>query len=312
MRVLPTFFSSLWRLLTACTLAAVLTLTLGRVLPAGVQIAFLRASGLEFADGIYALDANHQVTVPLLRTSPASAYPFALSPDGTRLAFSRDDLNSINIYIATLQSGSLHALIDPNYRNLVNPKWSPDGQQLVFTCQKGAHTEICIADTNEGSVRSLTMNTEQGFHSPDWSPDGTRIVIADNVIGGAAHLCVLPFPPTSTEQFSPEHCDPVLTDNSITTTAWSPDGRMIAFHLGSIVNATFGIYLIDAHGGQPYQLTSGYGISPAWSPDGQWLAFSRWEMTHYDVYIMRADGTDQRRLTTDPRNDLFPVWLTWR
>jgi TolB protein len=60
-----------------------------------------------------------------------------------------------------------------------------------------------------------------------------------------------------------------------------------------------------------------------WSPEGGRIAFAgmkvskaRWEQeqwealsdTQYDIYIMNADGGDERRLTTNPGYDL---WLSW-
>ena len=51
--------------------------------------------------------------------------------------------------------------------------------------------------------------------------------------------------------------------------------------------------------------------APAWSPDGTMIAFSsNQDGLNPEVYIMNADGTDQRRLTNDPDNlsDTYPTW----
>ena len=48
---------------------------------------------------------------------------------------------------------------------------------------------------------------------------------------------------------------------------------------------------------------------PEWSPDGEWIAFVSYrEYPNSDVYIMRKDGSDVRRLTEDPAKDTYPVW----
>ncbi len=82
------------------------------------------------------------------------------------------------------------------------------------------------------------------------------------------------------------------------------------------------IFALDVATGQVRQVTHGADWrdeSPRWSPDGQSIAFSS-NRAHYgaepeagtpdlDVYVMRADGTQVRRLTTDPGNDQDPSWL---
>ncbi len=55
--------------------------------------------------------------------------------------------------------------------------------------------------------------------------------------------------------------------------------------------------------------------SPRWSPDGRQVAFmmdlhttqpNKWQQ--YDVFVMNADGTQQRNLTQHPKQDGFPCW----
>ena len=55
--------------------------------------------------------------------------------------------------------------------------------------------------------------------------------------------------------------------------------------------------------------------SPRWSPDGRRIAFmmdlhttqpNKWQQ--YDVFVMNADGTQQRNLTQHPKQDGFPCW----
>jgi len=48
---------------------------------------------------------------------------------------------------------------------------------------------------------------------------------------------------------------------------------------------------------------------PAWSPDGRWIAFSRTTdgRRTFQIYVMRANGTDVRRLTRG-RFDTDPAW----
>ena len=82
------------------------------------------------------------------------------------------------------------------------------------------------------------------------------------------------------------------------------------------------LFSMDLANGTVRQLTTGdqwRDESPRWSPDGQFIAFAS-NRAHYgpqaeqgspdlDVYVMRADGSQMRRLTSDPGNDADPSWL---
>jgi Tol biopolymer transport system component len=46
------------------------------------------------------------------------------------------------------------------------------------------------------------------------------------------------------------------------------------------------------------------GESPRWSPDGEWIAYTQAS----EVFVMRADGTEQRRLTANAVVDSGPDW----
>jgi hypothetical protein len=57
--------------------------------------------------------------------------------------------------------------------------------------------------------------------------------------------------------------------------------------------------------------------TPRWSPDGQWLAAVGLVKNYWELFIMRPDGTDLRRLThVQGSQNIWPVWspvveLTW-
>lgn len=92
--------------------------------------------------------------------------------------------------------------------------------------------------------------------------------------------------------------------------SWSPDGSRIA--IVSDWDGNPDIWVMSSDGSDPINLTQheAKDHSPAWSPDGEWIAFaSVRDSVYWELYVMRADGTDLQRLTWwEDASDLWPTW----
>ena len=68
---------------------------------------------------------------------------------------------------------------------------------------------------------------------------------------------------------------------------------------------------LGAEAGKSFQLTSNPGLDqyPAWSPDGKTIAFQSNRDKNWEIYVINADGTNQRRLTNDRASDSTPAGL---
>lgn len=93
-----------------------------------------------------------------------------------------------------------------------------------------------------------------------------------------------------------------------TCAAWSPDGTQIAF--SRVVEATAGIYVINADGSGEEQLTdhASFDLFPTWSPDGERIAFQTSVDGDLEVYVVDADGGGETNLTQFPLEDGWPSW----
>ncbi len=93
----------------------------------------------------------------------------------------------------------------------------------------------------------------------------------------------------------------------------SPDIAFVSSRDGD-----YAIFTMAADGGGEHRLTQAGGeadaddlffqIEPAWSPDGTKIAFASGRSGSSDVYVMNADGTGTRRLTSTGQNDTHPTW----
>jgi Tol biopolymer transport system component len=81
----------------------------------------------------------------------------------------------------------------------------------------------------------------------------------------------------------------------------------------------YAIFTMSADGSSERRLTEADGdgandgspffqIDPAWSPDGSKIAFASGRTGTSDIYVMNADGTQTRRLTSTDQNDAHPTW----
>jgi TolB protein len=96
------------------------------------------------------------------------------------------------------------------------------------------------------------------------------------------------------------HCD---------SAAWSPDGLTIAYVKG-LPGAKFDIYSIEVLTGIERRLTWNQGNSenPVWSPDSRFIVFTSNRGKKYDLYIMSADGSDQKALVVTKGQSFTPHW----
>jgi Tol biopolymer transport system component/imidazolonepropionase-like amidohydrolase len=85
----------------------------------------------------------------------------------------------------------------------------------------------------------------------------------------------------------------------------SPDGKTLAFDLLG------DIYTMPVTGGEATQLTSdiGWQMQPRFSPDGQYIAFTSDQGGGDNIWIMKADGSEQKAVTNETFRLLnSPAW----
>jgi Tol biopolymer transport system component len=91
--------------------------------------------------------------------------------------------------------------------------------------------------------------------------------------------------------------------------AWSPDSRQIAF---TQCCREYEIFVVNADGSGLLQLTDNdvgvFDGHPVWSPDARSIAFTSDRDGNAEIYVMNADGSDQRNLSQSPVDDFGPAW----
>jgi TolB protein len=228
-------------------------------------------------------------------------YP-SVAPDGRSVVYAAfREPNIYEIYEIQLDSGSVIQLTN-RLGNVNGPEISPDGRLIAFKLSTPTSDQIWLMNRDGSDPRPIPNAI--GW-DPTWSPDGNYILFASNM-QGAIQLFRIRLDGSELQKVSDL---PAIRGRS----DWSPDGRFIVTYSGQPWERN--VFIMNADGSNARMLSPSGGNSqgPSISPDGQWVAFTSYFDKYRDdhgceIYIMRVDGTDVRRLTANDYCDYQPRW----
>lgn len=104
-----------------------------------------------------------------------------MSPDGTRILFSRKHIGEKNNYVTNLYTVSLDGQVQQWTQGESGAgagRWSPDGSQIAFISGRDKpKSQIYLIPTTGGEARKLTDLPEGSPGEMRWSPDGRLIAL---------------------------------------------------------------------------------------------------------------------------------------
>jgi TolB protein len=218
------------------------------------------------------------------------------SPDGRLIAYTSYRNGNPDLFVLNFDSGRRDVVSSQPGLN-ATPGWSPDGQWLAFAMRSGGGTNLHLLPKGGGTPRPLTTGPSIAV-SPSFSPNGRQIAFNSDR-GGNPQVYVMDVDGTNMRRVT-------FQGNYNASPRWSPRGEKIAFMCRLAGNQ---ICLINPDGSGLQQLTSqGANEDPTWSSDGRHLVFTSTRMGPRDIFSMHADGTEQRRLTNNGRDNYLPDW----
>ncbi len=146
---------------------------------------------------------------------------------------------------------------------------------------------------------------------PQWSPEGRRLLIRLAQSRGGTQLDDIGMVDADGSGFVNLTNHP---QNANWGATWSPDGTEIVFNSGGGQPGQR-LWLMNADGSDLRKITAIWGEYPEWSPDGRSIAFMSNRCgcngptgAESDIYTIRRDGTELRRLTSWPGEEGVGGW----
>ena len=327
-----------------CPAAKPSMIKIGSLDSTGAAVMFLQAeSPVSYASGhvLFARDDTlmAQPFDPEARQTTGDAFPLAehVRPEGSRYVGASVSANGTLVYASDDGLAARHLTwFDRAGRALgtvgdAGPydelALSPDQRRVAVTLGTGSpeNHDIWIIEIAR-NVRSRVTVDPGIDRSPVWSPDGTQIAFErlrsgkvslrqQLMDGTGADEPLLEVPgtpsrPCDTGDTARTAAPNVVGQCYVTPSAWSADGRFIAYTLGGNFPRTSDVWVLPLLGDRkplPVVQTKFLEGSGTFSPDGRWIAYTSDEAGQPNVHVqpfLRAGG----KYRVSPDGGHQPLW----
>lgn len=201
------------------------------------------------------------------------------APKGRRLAVFTPAGSLVAVLVSGLTATPIADRVD-------GVAWAPDGAKLAFWT--GPTLRATNTSIPSGSAVELAKDAVPG--SAAWSPNSDRVVFSND-----AHLWIVGADGTNRRR--------LVRDRAAICTAWSPDGRTIAFVQPGLGTAPSSLLTIRPSGTGTRRIGPLRATSLEWSPNGKWLLAANGS----DWSVVDSANGKATPLALDPRSR--PFWV---
>ena len=281
--------------------------------PDGRQIAFRSTYG---SGGLFVIDREGGTARRVTNFGSSPTW----TPDGQSLVFAtRSSMDPGSWggvsegWIVNVKSGQPTRLTRHDFRQ---PSISPDGRRIAYwsssqptrTPRRRPIPGIWTVGVNGGASRPISRGQSMDWN-PVWSPDGEFLYFLSDR-GGRKGIWRVSMNQNGTARSEPVRLS-ARSDNAAhlaiardgrhlawSTLEWSPALFQVAFEAD--IRSTSGNPRPVARRGLPWRCAEP-------SPDGSIIAFAS-EQRQRDIFLLRVDTGDQRRVTADQASESCPRW----
>jgi serine/threonine protein kinase/Tol biopolymer transport system component/tetratricopeptide (TPR) repeat protein len=255
--------------------------------------------------------------------------PAAYSPDDGNIAFVRTSLNADQLVIVRNDGSGARVLTERRHPDEFlwssSPAWSPDGRTIAAAINQAGKqagiASIIGIDARSGKTRLLCSRSFQFVEQMGWLPDGQGVLVSGHERDASFQQIWLL--PVNGE-------DPLRITNDLSDYSGISATSALAF---TAVQTQLRSGIFVSENGEPSNAQlitgdTGRYFDLAWQSEGK-ILYSSDASGNADIYVMNADGTEDRRLTLDSARDYAPfpvsgsnaivfhsnrsgIWNVWR
>jgi TolB protein len=215
------------------------------------------------------------------------------SPDGTKVVYHKSLPDRLKYWESTWSR-------DPDYQLVLTgpmPAFHPTGQRLVTNPGGPFDAPLEIIETGEKSGKVVFRGEGKGAMGAQWSPDGKSLFFGLGTFflrSGGAQIATVESDGSGLRELT-------AGANNNGFPSPSPDGKLIVYRTTGLEGQGLRILHIDTS--EITALTNEYDTFPIWSPRGDLIVFTRQLDGDFEIFSIRPDGKNLRRLTNSPGND---------
>jgi Tol biopolymer transport system component/DNA-binding winged helix-turn-helix (wHTH) protein len=274
--------------------------------PDGKYLSFAERNSPSEASSVYLLSLDtlekHALTFPPRGILGDSDPVF--SPDGTSVAFLRDNLDTQEIYIIPAQGGTPRQ-VTFDKRMIQGISWNADGRGIIYSSNRGGTQSLWRIPARGGDPERLPVGSGARAVRPTVARQGDRMAYTNFTYTSDIWRAEIPA----------AGAKPAPPTKFITSTEleegpqYSPDGKHIVFQ--STRTGNYEIWRCDPDGSNLVQLTHFAGPltgTPRWSPDSRQITFDTRPAGHSHVFVINAEGGQPRQLTSGDSENGVASW----
>ncbi len=245
--------------------------------------------------GIYIMDWDGK-RITKMGVSGNITLPPHWSSDGAKLIYSAERNRQWGIYLLDFLNMSEQKIYAGKGTNMAG-NFFPHSNDFCFSSSRDGTPDLYVKRSKNNTVTKISSSYGIDV-SPAVSPDGNYIAFVSDR-GGSPQIYIMNRDGSNIRRLTFE-------GSYNTSPSWSPKGDRIVF-VGQ--RGRNQIFTIKPDRTEITQLTvSGNNEDPSFSPDGRYIAFSSDRDGMKGIYIMRANGESQRRITPRSLTAFGPSW----